>query len=138
MAPPGPADAGPTEIDALKRPFAACGKLRPEVYGANVIAVPVFEVTIEGRGFRIPMGDKVAGMFFRLVRIVALDERDAEVKALALAQTEWDASPNARLNQGSDLRLRVEAIATLPWWHRFRRPRRGYIFAPEDDETGAV
>src|SRR5260370_41867937 len=44
------AGSGSHVIIALKQPIAACGKLRPEVYGARVIVVPVFEVTIEGRG----------------------------------------------------------------------------------------
>ena len=84
------------------------------------------------------MEGKVAGMFFRLVRVVAPDQRNAEDRALALAQTEWDAGPNARLSQGSALQLRVEAVAKLPWWYRFLGPRGGYIFAPEDDETDAI
>jgi hypothetical protein len=46
------------------------------------------------------MEGKVAEMFFRLVRVVAPDQRGAEVRALALAQNEWDASPNVRLNVG--------------------------------------
>jgi len=122
------------ESIATKQPFGVCGKLRREVCGTTGIAVPVFEVTVEGRGFRITIQDKVVGTFIRLVRIVASNERDAEVRALALVRTEWEASPNARLNQGSAPRLRVETVAKLPWWHRFLGPRRGYIFAPDENE----
>jgi hypothetical protein len=78
------------------------------------------------------------GVFLRLVRVVAPDRRTAEAQALALVQTDWDASPKARLNQGAAPRLRIEAVTVLPWWHKFFAARRGYIFAPEDDQADAV
>jgi hypothetical protein len=100
--------------------------------------VPMFEVTVEGRGIILRVGDGDVVGFFRLVRVVAQDQGSAETQALTLVRSEWEASPNARLNRGSAPRLHVDGVATLPWWHRFLPARRGYIFFPGGGESNAV
>ncbi len=100
--------------------------------------MPVFEVTVRGRGFRVPMDNVEVRVFFRLVRVVAADQVSAEAAALSIVRTDWELGPNARLNGGAPPSLRVESVSILPWWHRFLRSRLGYIFAPGDDEADAV
>ena len=100
--------------------------------------MPTFEVTVHGRGIRLAMGGSDATSFFRLVRVTAQDGASAERKALALVQSDWDDGPKARLNRGAKPILSIEAVALLPWWHRFLTQRRGYIFAPDDNDSSAV
>jgi len=96
--------------------------------------VPTFELTVLGRGILLPVADENALGFFRLVRVTARDQRTAESKALELVRSEWDASPNSRLNRGAAPQLRIDGVATLPWWHRFLPARRGYVFYSKEDE----
>jgi len=96
--------------------------------------VPTFDVTVLGRGILLRVGNGDALGFFRLVRVTADDQSSAETKALALVRSEWEASPNARINRGSAPQLRVDSIGILPWWHRWLPARRGYIFFAKEDE----
>ena len=100
--------------------------------------MPTFEVTVEAHDILLPVDERDAVGFFRLVRVVADDHVSAETQALALVCSEWEASPNARLNRGSAPRLSIDGVAPLPWWHRFLRARRGYIFFTKDEESSAV
>jgi hypothetical protein len=94
--------------------------------------MPTFEVVVEGRGIRFPVEGTEAGVFYRIVRVVAANRDVAENEAMTTVRSEWDSGPRARLNRGSAPRLRIEQVSQLPWWHRFLPNRRGYIFAPED------
>jgi hypothetical protein len=82
----------------------------------------------------MPMGDVEVAFFLRVVRVIAPDRSVAEAIALNRVQSEWDASPNARLNRGLPPQLRIGDAALLSWWRRFQPSRRGYIFAPDDGE----
>jgi hypothetical protein len=96
--------------------------------------VPTFKVTVLGRGILLPVEDEHVLGFLRLVRVVADDQVSAEGKALAVVRSQWEASPNARLNQGEAPQLRVDSIDTLPWWQRLLPQSRGYVFFLREHE----
>jgi hypothetical protein len=93
---------------------------------------------VQGRGIRLAVDGCDATSFLRIVRVTARDRTSAEAKALSFVQSDWDDGAKARLNRGCKPVLSVDAVALLPWWHRFLGRRRGYIFAPEDDDSSAV
>jgi hypothetical protein len=94
--------------------------------------VPTYDVIVQGRGIRVPVGAAVAVGFFRVVRVSASDPHNAEQNALGLAKAHWDSSPSATLNRGDAPRFTIDSVAKLPWWRRFVQAKRGYVFFPEE------
>jgi hypothetical protein len=60
----------------------------------------MYEVTVVASGICVPVDGKEAVGFFRPLRVPATDFADAEAKAVALVQTEWQSTGRAKLNQG--------------------------------------
>lgn len=105
---------------------------RPLNFTVRRLAVPTYDVIVQGRGIRVPVGEGIAVGFFRVVRVSAADPLDTEQSALGLARADWDSDPSARLNRGDPPRLTIDSIAKLPWWRRLFQRKRGYVFFPED------
>jgi hypothetical protein len=112
--------------------------VRPLNFTVRRLAVPTYDVIVQGQGISVPVGDGVAVGFFRVVRVSASDPLNAEQSALGLARSDWDSSPSARLNRGDAPRLSIDSVAELPWWRRFFQPKRGYVFFPEERGSNAV
>jgi hypothetical protein len=112
--------------------------VRPLNFTVRRLAVPTYDVIVQGQGIRVPIGAAVAVGFFRVIRVSASDQRGAEQSALSRAKSDWDSSGNAKLNHGAAPMLTIDSIAELPWWRRFLQPKRGYIFFPEERGSNAV
>jgi hypothetical protein len=97
--------------------------------------MPFYEVTVVGTGIRVPVEDREAVGFFRLIRVSAADPTDAEAKAVPRLHADWQSTVHAQLNQGVAPTVLVEKACTLPWWYRFLPARRGYIFFENDSEV---
>jgi hypothetical protein len=111
---------------------------RPLNFTVRRLAVPTYDVIVQGQGISVPVGDEVAVGFFRVVRVSASDPLNAEQSALGIARSDWDSSPSARLNRADAPRLSIDSVAELPWWRRFFQPKRGYVFFPEERGSNAV
>ena len=94
--------------------------------------MPRYEVTVQGRGIALPIEEAVAVGFLRLVQVSCRDPLDAQVRAVQLVQSEWEASFYAFRNRGGSPYLTISNIGLLSWWHRFLGSPRGYIFFAED------
>ena len=94
--------------------------------------MPRYEVTVQGRGIALPIEETVAVGFLRLVQVSCRDPLDAQVRAVQLVQSEWDASFYSFRNRGGSPYLTISNIGLLSWWHRFLGSPRGYIFFAED------
>jgi hypothetical protein len=94
--------------------------------------VPRYEITVQGRGIALPVASAVAVGFLRLVQLRARDPLAAEIRAIELVRSEWDASVHAVGNLGAAPYLTISRIGLLRWWHRLLGAPQGYIFFSED------
>ncbi len=91
-----------------------------------------YEVTVQGRGIALPIGDAVAIGFLRLVQVRARDPVEAEIRAVELVRSEWHSSAHAGRNLGAAPYLTISRIGSLHWWHRLLGAPDGYMFLSED------
>jgi hypothetical protein len=97
----------------------------------------MFEVTVQGTGIRVAIDDAEAVGFYRLLNVIAEDGASAGRRAMEIVRGDWDTGQHSRINRGRTPDLRVEGIQVLPWWHRFMRAPRGYIFFPATESDDA-
>ena len=98
----------------------------------DALAVPRYEVTVQGQGIALPVDTSVAISFLRVVQVSARDPVAAEVSAVNLVKSEWSASHYAARDRSGPPYLTVSAIGLLSWWHRLLGAPKGYIFFSED------
>lgn len=96
------------------------------------LAVPRYEVTVQGRGIVVPIGTSLAVGFLRIVQVRAGDPVEAEVRAVEVVGSEWSSSSYAFKNRGGTPYLTIMRIGLLSWWHRFLGTPAGYMFFAED------
>ena len=124
----------PRAREEIVRPRLQLGAIvRPLSFTVRRLSVPTYDVVVQGRGIRVPIGAGVAVGFFRVVRVTAGDPRDATQRALNLAEAHWNASPSATLNRGDAPKFTVDSVAVLPWWRRFLQGKMGYTFYSKED-----
>jgi hypothetical protein len=99
---------------------------------AGALHVPRYEVTVQGHGIAVPIDSAVAVGFLRLVQVRARDPLEAEVRAVARVQSEWEASVYAFKNRSAMPQLTITRIGSLSWWHRLLGAPAGYLFFGAD------
>src|SRR6267154_922002 len=94
-----------------------------------------FQVTIQGKGFSVPLddGDSIRG-FFVIRRVLADTPKEAESKAIAGLEAEEKyqsllEKTERELSSRKTCTLRIESIGTLSWfaWH-FSKHSKSFIF----------
>jgi hypothetical protein len=100
--------------------------------------MPIYDVVVQGRGVKIPIGDKFGVGFFRVVRVSASDPLSAEKSAIDLAKAHWIASASAKINSGGVPTFDIDSVDQLPWWRRFVGAKSGYVFYPKEEGSNAV
>jgi hypothetical protein len=96
------------------------------------LAVPRYEVTVQGRGIAVPVEGSLAVGFLRLIQVTARDPVEARERAIERARSEWHSGAHASANRSGMLYLTIDTIGLLSWWHRFLGAPKGYIFFSED------
>ena len=96
--------------------------------------MPLFEVTVKGRGIRLAVADGEAVGFFRLVRVSDNHRPGAEAQAMKRVATDWRQGTRATINRGDMPTLTIDQTVRLPWWRRFVPHRSGYVFFAKDEE----
>lgn len=94
--------------------------------------MPRYEVTVQGQGIAVPTDTSVAVRFLRVVQVRARDPVEAEIRAVAMVESEWTSSTYAFRDRGGPPYLTINAIGLLSWWHRLLGAPTGYIFFSED------
>jgi hypothetical protein len=89
-------------------------------------------VTVQGQGIALPTDTAVAVRFLRVVQVRARDPVEAEIRAIAVVESEWSSSPYAFRDRGGPPYLTINAIGLLSWWHRLLGAPTGYIFFSGD------
>jgi hypothetical protein len=103
---------------------------RPLNFTVRRLVVRTYDVIVQGQGISVPVGDGVAVGFFHVVRVSARDPVQAQQSALGLTKSDWNSSPNARLNRGDEPRLTIDSVAELPWWQSLLSAKEGLRFLP--------
>ena len=81
----------------------------------------------------MPVDGSVAIGFLRVVQVRAREPVEAELRAVALVESDWAASVYAFGNRsGAAPCLSIFRIGLLSWWHRFLGAPKGYMFFAED------
>ena len=106
---------------------------RPLNFTVRRLAMPIYDVVVQGRGIKVPVGDAVAVGFFRTFRVAASDPVQAEQRAVTYAFASWNAGPNRRLKGGEMPSFKIDSVIQLPWWRRFGRKSTGYAFYSTED-----
>ena len=94
--------------------------------------MPRYEVTVQGQGIVVPIQAAFAVGFLRLVQVIARDPTEAQERAVARVQSDWNSGPYTLTHRGGQPYLTVTSIGLLSWWHRLLGAPKGYIFFSED------
>ena len=93
--------------------------------------MPRYEVTVQGQGIAVPIGNSLAVRFLRIVQVRARDPVQAQISAVERVTSEWQSSAYAFRNRGGPPYLTINTIGLLSWWHRLLGAPQGYLFFSE-------